>query len=1012
MTGNTNYPIAVLIALLLIALVYAWLTPSSAITAQLPGDVELAAEADSAPSPVLDGALSEAHERILSEANERIASPQYAETIAFLKSAEARVLQEEGWQSPVLPHLWFRLGRIAQIIGQLDTAEHYLQKALDVLSIQEAADKQLTANIYNVIGIVLGTKRFYDDAAAHFLLALETARQISAEDTRERLIGSSYTNLGNIFYHKGDFHKSARYHEYALRQYAAQLEPNHPDLAIPYNNLALCAEGVERYEQAREFNQLALNIRLQGYVRPNESVADSYYNLGESCSAAGDHLAALAHYAEALAIRTELYKGKDHPDMADTYRNMGVTHLCQGSPQQAVHFLEQALPIYQRTLGLKHPETALCYQMLGRAYFELEDAAAAAASFQKALAALNYSSSGAIAGLSSRESAVEILRHIGALEQHRYRRTADEARLDSAHQAYLQALKVAEAHLRSISPDSKSNFARKAHPVFEGGLLTSYWLHDIRPDEGYAQAAFELNERSKAMILLEAMQEAGALKLGGIAPELLEQEYQLRLEKARYDRQRQELLAQGADVADPMLLEVNARMLALDQDLESLYQNLEAQYPRYHQLKNPSGVISATAAQQQLLRDGAQALIEYFVGDSVIFIFTLLPDRLHFHEIKRDFPLDPWVQELRCALAAGHVRDGRCPSLESAAARQQYAERAHQLYEKIFAPIAALLPTEGALIIVPDGVLGYLPFEALLTNAPQASQDFHEYPYLLHAHAISYAYSATMQREMQDKRHLRSPAKSLLACAPTFESSAIEADSALFVFRFSDFSDYRDRLAPLRFNIPEAQSIAAMVGGETLLGAAATRAAFAERAGDYRILHLSTHGKANDMTGDLSFLAFHRPVGDSTAQDWLYYNRDLYNLQLNADLVVLSACETGLGELQRGEGIISLARGFSFAGAKSIVTSLWNVNDQSAMVLMEYFYGHLKKGLPKQQALRQAKLDYLENHPNLGQSPFFWAAFIPIGDMAPVDFPSPWRPLWPWALSIAFVALLVWRWKS
>ena len=173
-----------------------------------------------------------------------------------------------------------------------------------------------------------------------------------------------------------------------------------------------------------------------------------------------------------------------------------------------------------------------------------------------------------------------------------------------------------------------------------------------------------------------------------------------------------------------------------------------------------------------------------------------------------------------------------------------------------------------------------------------------------------------------------------------------------------------------------------LMRGDAVLDKKATKYAFESLVGDYRIVHLATHGKANDKIGDYCFLAFTEQK--DSVQNELLYVRDIYNLRLNADLVVLSACETGIGELRRGEGVISLARAFAYAGAKSLVTTLWSVNDKSTLNIMEGFYRQLRKGAPKNQALWQAKLDYLAKSKSEMAHPFFWAAFVPIGDINPI----------------------------
>jgi CHAT domain-containing protein len=173
-----------------------------------------------------------------------------------------------------------------------------------------------------------------------------------------------------------------------------------------------------------------------------------------------------------------------------------------------------------------------------------------------------------------------------------------------------------------------------------------------------------------------------------------------------------------------------------------------------------------------------------------------------------------------------------------------------------------------------------------------------------------------------------------------------------------------------------------MYKGDYFVNSDATEQKFYDVAGDYRMVHLSTHGVADARQGDYSYLAFAEQK-DSIENEFLYV-RDIYNTQLNADLVFLSACETAQGELQRGEGIISLARAFAYAGAKSIITTLWQVDDAATKDISIEFYKNLKKGLTKDFALRQAKLRHIKSARSAQKHPFFWAAMIGIGDMGVV----------------------------
>ena len=301
------------------------------------------------------------------------------------------------------------------------------------------------------------------------------------------------------------------------------------------------------------------------------------------------------------------------------------------------------------------------------------------------------------------------------------------------------------------------------------------------------------------------------------------------------------------------------------------------------------------------------------------------------------------------------------------------------LYEKLVAPVRGELSNE--LIIVPDGVLGYVPFEALLSKSPGRMGVFTSYPYLLNDYRISYCYSATLLKEMREKQHRSKPKKSVLATAPFFRGNAQALHPRSEFWAINEVK--RDSLQALDASGEEVAFVSRLWNGTSIFGSFASLDTFRQLAGHYRILHLSTHGKADDRAGDFAYLAFGVP-GKADGFEKLYA-RDLYNLELNADLVVLSACETGIGKLRIGEGIIGLTRGFAFAGAKSLVTSLWKVNDAETRDLLEGFHTHLKNGLPKDRALQQAKIDFMAQHRKNGGAywhPFYWAGFIAMGDMS------------------------------
>ncbi|MCB0851666.1 MAG: CHAT domain-containing protein, partial [Bacteroidetes bacterium] len=316
-----------------------------------------------------------------------------------------------------------------------------------------------------------------------------------------------------------------------------------------------------------------------------------------------------------------------------------------------------------------------------------------------------------------------------------------------------------------------------------------------------------------------------------------------------------------------------------------------------------------------------------------------------------------------------------------------WKEMGRYFYQELIEKVITDLPER--LVIVPDGALGYLPFETFTDQDGQ---------YLVSKTAISYAYSATHFCQLFDRSGKRSiPGKKLLAVSPAFkQKEGVLANAE---------SIRRSYLGPLVYSEQEVKSIQQILGGDILMGSQATKEAFFSMADQYQILHLSSHGKVNDDHPRFSFIAFSGENDTVLTEGEPYvgvsglYLADLYNLDLNADMVVLSACETGLGKLTQAEGIISLARGFAFAGASSIVTTLWSVNDKTSADLMTLFYENLNQGMPRDQAMQKAKMAFIDEN----EAPFYWAGYIVIGDPGPIRQPTNW---WIYVLVVGIIAII------
>jgi CHAT domain-containing protein len=309
---------------------------------------------------------------------------------------------------------------------------------------------------------------------------------------------------------------------------------------------------------------------------------------------------------------------------------------------------------------------------------------------------------------------------------------------------------------------------------------------------------------------------------------------------------------------------------------------------------------------------------------------------------------------------------GHVESLTSAA-RTRFCDVSRNLFEVLLGPSSELIKGK-ALILVPDGSLSYLPFEALLESPPNGTrQDYRKLPYLIRNHSISYGLTATLFYHRSTR--ITKPTRRVLVVAPSYHLAS------------GKISDYIRRaesgLPELKGTLLESKAIKRMTGGRLLKGEHATEAKFKSIGPKYGILHLAMHS-INDRTNSLNSSLVFTP-GSDDVEDGVLFGHEIYDLSLNAQLTVLSACETGSGQMSGGEGVLSFGRAFITAGCPNLIMTLWTVDDRSSRELMVNFYRSLIAGNGIANALQHSKMDYLGEVDQVHAHPHFWAGFIELG---------------------------------
>lgn len=877
----------------------------------------------------------------------------YPKALAYYKKALNTLQALSGPEASELVQPFYALGATYNEMGNFIEAQVYLQRALTVSIKNFGPIDRRVGEVYAQLGNLQASMGDYQAAKETFQKGLAIKEKTYGTDHTE--VAMSYTQLGAISELIGDYEQTLQYNQKALSILLRKVGPEHDLVATVYNNSGEACRNMGQFDRAQQFHEAALNIRIHKLGPDHPKTAASYQNLGTVSQEKGDVENALRYYQKTIDILEKTTGGAD-PDIARCYANSASIFYTRGDYAQARNYIQKALDIRLATMGPAHPE-------VGESYSNLLEIARAGGQFaagetwiQQAEQAFRYTGKNQLSQVNSIPGLLTLLQNKAVFYHSWYLKDAVPEHLQAARQALDEANSAAEyQHQRLELPGSKYMLAAQTGKISEAGVVINRTLHALTDSIAYLHTAFDYAEKSKAYLLYAAMQDARALHFAGIADSLLEHERALRLAIAFGERQLQQLEAGGVAETDSAFAIPAARLFDLHRQHEVLKAQFSRDYPDYYRLRYDLSTVSVRQIQTELLQPG-QTLLEFFVGDSALYAFVIGEDTYAVIDLKKDFPLDNWVSELRASLL-----ENRSTSAAT------FCDLAYRLYQKLLAPVKPYLTPN--LIIIPDGVLGYLPFEALLTEKPARPTRFSQHAYVLNDYRISYASSATLLREMMEKRGAAKTG-SLAAFAPYYSGDTTQLSGL-----FTD-ADFRQDLKPLPFSGAEVAAIQKLLGGRAFYGKAATASQFLREASGSRVIHLATHGKANDRNGEYSFLAFSGAT-DSLKNELLYV-RDLYNLNLQAELVTLSACETGIGKLQRGEGIIGLARAFTYAGARSLVTSLWGVNDEQTKDLMVQFYRNLKKGQTKDAALQSAKLRLARRTDG---HPFFWAGFVAIGDM-------------------------------
>jgi CHAT domain-containing protein len=709
-------------------------------------------------------------------------------------------------------------------------------------------------------------------------------------------------------------------------------------------------------------------------------------------------------------------KAGDEKGTAQTYTYMGMARIARNEPNLALDFYQKALPIQlasgdKRALAITLDKLATSNGLLGNA----------------TEASINYA------------KALELWRAIKdpdgeALTLHNIAVAESAAgNFGAANQNAEASIKLVESLRTRLSSEGlRASYLANKENYYELDVDLKMQRARYENREDYVVAALESNEKSRARVLLEALNQAGVgraefnqssdPRLAG----LIEQRLRLVANLGAKANARTRLLSK--DHTSEQIAAVDKDISDLSEQYDELEGQVRTQSPRFAALTKPQ---PATAKEIQQQLDHETLFLEYSLGDRRSYVWVVAPDSIQGFELKGRKEIEATAERMNKALIDRN-RNGVNDSpqqieLHRDRSDAEYSKAAAELSKLVIQPVAALLGNK-RLVIVADGALQLVSFGALpdpngatlatertvKARTPKRTGATNELKPLLENHEIVYEASASVLALQRKEFGSRQPARHALAVLadPVFDQQGFKLElenrrnpkaregppqpgpDSTGSSRGANTSARSDltraiddmgigSISSLPQSREEADGIMKLVPkgeGMEALGFDASRATvMSANLSQYRIIHFATHGFADLNHPELSGIVLSLIDAKGQSQDGYLRLHDIYDLNLPADLVVLSACQTGVGKQIRGEGLIALTRGFTYAGAASVVASLWKVDDEATKILMEEFYKQMfRNGLKPAAALQKAQVKLA--HQSSWHSPFYWAGFVLQGE--------------------------------
>ncbi len=930
-------------------------------------------------------------------------------------------------------------------LGKIDEAKPDLKQLLPEAEKELGIENKLVAHIYTLIGRCEFMASKLKEAEKYFITAYNLNKKIFGYESVET--ANCMNDLALIYANSGIVDSAIFYYNENIRIITDKKGENHPSLSLPYINLSNLYITLGKYDDAIEMKLKIIDLVSKTKGKISEEVGEAYSGLGSAYMIKGEYSIAEEYMLESINIYKELYgensykiatnyinlgnlynkmgnydyslqyfflatkileaNFKNNPDFPGLYNNIGLVCKNQGNYENAKIYFTKALEEKEKRNSTNDEQTAIILTNLGSIFLQQKDTTNALKHFFKSASifknlygshspllvspllnianlyyerneldsakiylykSINANQKYKNININSKQIPIEnffngiqlleAINSIASIDLYLFKTTENKKHLKNA----AKKIKTCDSLITSLR---KSYFNKKdkirlnaqISKVFDNAVKINYLMHNKGIAENNEETIFYYIERNKTSSLLQALNDAKVKDFGNVPDSLLQKENEIKDKINIYNQKMSESSTQNEkNFYREKVIEENQNY----NKIINLYKN---QYPEYYKAK--FNVSPRKISDLKKLIDDSTAVINFYLTENKLFaaIITKEEEKILSSDItSKDLEI---IKKFNTSILSNKSED-----------LKNYLKYGYELYNKIF--FFEFKQNIKKLLIIPDDILGNLSFDALITEKYNGDiKNYKKYPYLIKDYLISYSYSATLFYETATKDYKNIERKDILTIAPVFAPGNNQT-----------FND--NKVSTIKGTEIEVLNIDKMFNDKGLTA----NSLMNKNANEYKlktllinnrynILHIATHGYVNFEKPELSALILSKdPIG---IDDGILYSGEIYNINLNCDLITLSACETARGKISKGEGVIGLSRAFMFAGAKNMIISLWRVSDFATTELMTNFYKNLLKNYSEFSyntkyinALYKAKFHMINSEKY--SHPYYWSSFILIGE--------------------------------